>query len=362
MKSHKPDYLIVFCLAFLVIFGLITLASASSNLGQAKFNNSLYYLKHQIFYGLSLGLLGFAAAYKIRYRHYEKIAIFLLILSVAMLVLVFTPLGFEAGGAERWIRFGPLTFQPAEILKITFILYLAAWLARQGERHSSFYKGFLPLFVVLAIVAGLLFKQPATTTVVIIIASALIVYFVSGAKFRYIVAAGLAGMVVVALLVYFTPYRFQRVMNFLQPNANPLAGGYHINQALIAIGSGGLTGVGFGQSTTKIQFLPEPIGDSIFAVMAEELGFIGSFALIAVFAVLVLRILFLARKTRDKFGKLLLIGFGSLVGIQVFINIAAISGLIPLTGVPLPFISYGGTNLAVFMTMGGIIVNISKYS
>ncbi len=360
--AHKPDYLILFCFAFLVIFGLVTLASASSHLGQTKFNDSLYYLKHQMLYGLSVGLIGFFAAYKIHYRRYEKIAVFLLILSIAALVLVFTPLGFKAGGAERWVQIGPITFQPAELLKITFVLYLAAWLARQGERHQSFYKGFVPLFIVLAIIAGILFKQPATTTVVIIVASALIIYFVSGAKLRYIAAVGSAGIAVVALLVYLTPYRLERVSNFLQPDANPLAGGYHINQALIAIGSGGLTGVGFGQSTTKIQYLPEPIGDSIFAVIAEEFGFIGSLALIAIFAALVLKILFLARKIKDKFGKLLLVGFASIIGIQVFINIAAISGIIPLTGVPLPLISYGGTTLAVFMTMGGMIVNISKYS
>lgn len=362
MRAHKPDYLIIFCLATLVIFGLVVLASASSNLGQTKFNDSLYYLKHQMLYGLGLGFAGFAAAYKINYRHYEKVAVFLLILSVVTLVLVFTPLGFKAGGAERWVKIGPLTFQPAEFLKITFILYLAAWLARQGERRHSFYKGFVPLLVVLAIVAGLLLKQPATTTVVIIIVSALIIYFVSGAKFRYIISAVLAGTVIIASIIYFTPYRLERVVNFLRPDASPLAGGYHINQALIAIGSGGLTGVGFGQSTTKIQYLPEPIGDSIFAVMAEEFGFVGSLALIAIFTVFVLRIFFLARKTKDKFGKLSLVGFGSIIGIQVFVNIAAISGLIPLTGVPLPFISYGGTTLAVFMTMGGIIVNISKYS
>lgn len=362
MRGHKPDYLILFCLAFLVVLGLVTLASASSHLGQSKFNDSLYYLKHQIFYGLSVGFLGFLAGYKIYYRRYQKFAVPLLILSIIALILVFTPLGFRAGGAERWVKIGPVTFQPAELLKITFILYLAAWLSGRSDRHKSFYKGFIPLFIVLSIVAALLFRQPATTTVVIILASALIVYFVSGAKFAYLGAVALAGVVVLGSLIYFTPYRLERVLSFLNPEANPLGGGYHLNQALIAIGAGGLAGVGFGESTTKIQYLPEPIGDSIFAVLAEELGFVGSVSLIAIFAILVLKILFLARKTKDRFGKLLLVGFGSLMGLQVFINIAAISGLIPLTGVPLPFISYGGTALAVFMTMGGIIVNISKYS
>lgn len=350
------------CLGFLVIFGLVALTSASSHIGQNKFGDSFYYLKHQIFYGLSVGALGFLVAYKIYYRKYQKLALFFLILSIAALVLVFTPLGLKAGGAERWVKLGPIAFQPAEFLKISFIMYLAAWLAGQGERYKSFYKGFIPFFVVLALIAGLLFKQPATTTVVIIIASSLLVYFISGARLRYIFSMGVVGVLAIGMLVYLTPYRWQRIINFINPEASPLGGGYHINQALIAIGSGGIAGVGFGQSTTKIQYLPEPIGDSIFAVIAEELGFVGSISLITIFAILILKTLFLARKTKDKFGKFLLVGFGSLIGLQVFVNIAAISGIIPLTGVPLPFISYGGTALAVFMTMGGIIVNISKYS
>lgn len=362
MRAHKPDYLILFCLAFLVIFGLVTLASASSNLGQNKFSDSFYYLKHQIFYGLSVGLVGFLAAYKVNYRNYQKIAFILLLISIAVLILVFTPLGFKAGGAERWVKLGPVTFQPAEFLKITFILYLAAWLAGRGDRHKSFLSGFIPLFFIIGVIAGILFKQPATTTVIIIVLSALAVYFASGAKFRYLFFVFLIGGIAIGSLIYFTPYRLARVLNFLQPGADPLGGAYHINQAQIAIGSGGATGVGFGKSTTKIQYLPEPIGDSIFAVMAEELGFVGSIALISIFLVLVLKILFLARKTKDRFGKLILAGFGSLIALQVFINIAAISGLIPPTGIPLPFISYGGTALAVFMTMGGIIANISKYS
>lgn len=362
MRAYKPDYLIIFCLAFLVVFGLVVLASASSHLGQTKFNDSFYYLKHQIFYGLSIGLLGFFAGYKIYYRRYQKIAFILLLISILALALVFTSLGFKAGGAERWVKMGPITFQPGELLKLTFIMYLAAWLAGRGERQKSFLSGFLPFFVVIATIGALLFKQPATTTVVIIIISALVIYFVSGAKLFYIAATGALGVIAVGALIYFTPYRLERIVNFLEPNANPLAGGYHINQALIAIGSGGLAGVGFGQSTTKIQYLPEPIGDSIFAVMAEELGFIGSLALLSIFTVLILKTLFLARKTKDRFGKLLLVGFGTLISLQVFVNIAAISGLIPLTGIPLPFISYGGTALAVFMMMGGIVVNISKYS
>lgn len=362
MRAHKPDYVIILSLAFLVLFGLVVLNSASSNLGQTKFGDSFYYLKHQIYYGLSFGLAGFFLAYKIYYRHFQKFALILLLASIVFLALVFTPLGFKAGGAERWIRVGPITFQPAEFAKFAVILYLAAWLAGQGQRGKDFLSGFVPFLILMALVAGLLFKQPATTTVVLILASAMIVYFVSGAQLTYLIGTSAAALAVIAVLVYLTPYRLQRVTSFLNPDADTSAGGYHLNQALIAIGSGGITGVGYGQSTSKISFLPEPIGDSIFAVLAEEFGFVGSVSVVALFGVLVLKTFLLAKKTKDKFGKYLLVGFGSLIGLQVFVNIGAISGLLPLTGVPLPFISYGGTALAVFMTMGGIIANISRYA
>lgn len=362
MRAHKPDYLILFCLAFLVVFGLVVLASASSHLGETKFGDSLFYLKRQLTHGFLIGLVGFLAGYFFYYRRYQKIAIILLLISILALVLVFTPLGFKAGGAERWVKLGPITFQPAEFLKLTVVLYLAAWLSAQKERSRDLKRGLVPFLVILGIIAGLLFRQPATTTVFIILSAAVILYFVSGARLSYVFGTILTGALALALIVMITPYRFERVMNFLRPEADPLAGGYHINQALIAIGSGGLFGVGYGDSTTKISYLPEPIGDSIFAVIGEELGFVGSLALIAVFAVLILRIMLMARKIPDRYGKLVLIGFGSIIALQTFINIAAISGLIPLTGVPLPFISFGGTALAVFMTMGGIIANVSKYS
>ncbi len=362
MRSHKPDYLILFCLIFLVIFGLLALASASTNLGQEKFGDGLYYLKHQIINGLLVGLVGFALAYKVYYRRYQKFALIIFLVSIAAAFLVFTPLGINAGGADRWVKIGPVTFQPSEILKLTVILYFAALLAGEGNRSESFWRGLLPFGIVLGSVAALLLKQPTTTTVVIIGASAMVLYFVSGAKLSYVSGISAVGVLALAVAVAVTPYRFQRVLNFLNPGANPLTGGYHLNQAQIAIGAGQLFGVGYGKSTTKINFLPEPIGDSIFAVIAEEFGFVGSVILISAFLIFILRSLLLARRVKDRFGKFLLIGFGVLISFQVFINIGAISGLLPLTGVPLPFISYGGTSLAVFMTMSGIILNVSKHS
>lgn len=361
-RAGSPDYLIVASIGFLVVFGLVMLASASSYLGQTNFGDSYFYLKHQLIYGLSIGLVGFFLTSFIYYRIYAKLAVLLLLVSIVLLALVFTPLGFSSGGADRWITLGPISFQPSEILKLTFVIYLAAWLSRKSERAKSFVGGFLPFLIVSGTIAGFLLKQPATSTVAILLLTGLIIYFTSGAKWSYVIGTVIAGVLALAMVISITPYRLNRIMSFLNQEANPLAEGYHINQAKIAIGSGGLFGVGYGQSTTKIHYLPEPIGDSIFAVIAEELGFIGSSLLILFFLVLVFKIFLLSKKTKDKFAQLLLIGFGSLIAIQAFVNIGAISGLLPLTGTPLPFISYGGTALAVFMTMGGVITNISKYT
>jgi len=337
------------------------LGSASSNLGKIRYDDSLYFVKHQIMYGLSLGIIGFIAGSFIYYRRYEKIAFPALIITIILLALVFTPLGISAKGAARWLQIGPITFQPSELLKLTFPMYIAAWLSRSSsERQKNFLKGLLPLGVVIAIIAGLLLKQPSTSMVAMLIAAGGIVYFMSGAKISYIFSMIGIGIAAILLISFITPYRWERIQTFLNPSQNTQDSGFHINQALIAIGSGGLTGVGFGESTTKIYYLPEPAGDSIFAVIAEEFGFIGASIFIAVFFILVLKTFLLAQKTSDKFARLLLIGFGSLIGIQAAVNIGAISGLLPLTGTPLPFISFGGTSLAVFMTMAGIIVNISR--
>lgn len=220
----------------------------------------------------------------------------------------------------------------------------------------------MPFLLISGAIGLLLIFQPSTSTAAIIILTALMIYFSSGAKLRYVFSTLLLGLAAFLVISYLTPYRWERIMSFVRPDANTQGSSYQINQALIAIGSGGLDGVGFGKSTTKLRYLPQPIDDSIFAIVSEELGFIGATMLIFVFITLILRNFILSKKIPDEFGRMLLIGFGSLIAIQTFIHIGAISGLIPLTGVPLPYISYGGTALAIFMTISGIIVNISKYA
>ena len=358
-----PDYFLMAALFTLILFGLAMLASASSDLGKIQFNNSYYYLEHQILYGLSIGLVGFAIAYFIPYQKFKKIAFILLFLSLITLVLVFTPLGSLVNNTNRWLRLGPFSFQPAELMKFTFIVYLAAWLSNpKFKRATDLQSGLLPFALVSGLIAALLILQPATSTVAILLGAGLTVYFASGAPLKYIFGIIVVAVLAVAVIIYITPYRRARIEGFLNKNQNLQGQNYQVNQALIAIGSGGLTGVGYGQSATKASYLPTPIDDSIFAVVAEELGFVGAVGLIALFGMLTFRMFWLARKTGDQFGRLLLIGFGTVIALQAFVNMASISGVIPLTGVPLPFISYGGTALAIFITMGGLALNVSKYS
>lgn len=361
-RTHAPDYVIVACTFLLIIIGMVMLTSASSDRGQLKFQDSYFYIKHQLIYGLLPGIILFLAASNIYYRRWQTFAIPMLALSFLLLILVFTPLGLSSGGANRWLELGPISFQPSELLKITFICYLASWLSKKSGREQNFWSGYVPFLVICGAVSLLLIFQPSTSTAVILMTTALILYFAGGARLSYIFLTIILGIFAFLMISYLTPYRWQRLMTYLNPETGVQTNSYQINQALNAIGSGGLFGVGYGQSTTKLYSLPQPIDDSIFAVIAEELGFLGASFIILLFALLSLRSFILAKKAPDKFGQLLLIGFGSLLAIQSAMHIGSISGLFPLTGVPLPFISYGGTALAIFMGISGIMVNISKYT
>ncbi len=362
-SGHSPDYTILALIFLLTAFGLIMLSSASSELGKIKFNDSYYYIKNQLINGLVVGLIGFFVMYEINYQYLKKFALPLFIFSLGLIALVFTKFGVEINGARRWLDFGPVGFQPAEILKLTFVIYLAAWLSNPKiQRAKSFFEGFLPFIVVSGFMAILLVLQPATSMVVILLGAGVLVYFLSGAEWKHLLIFGGIGALALALLIFITPYRMQRVLGFISGEADSQGSGYHLSEALIAIGSGGWTGTGFGESKTKTNYLPAPIDDSIFAVTAEELGFIGAGSLVVIFGFFVVKLFWMARNIRDAFGKYLIFGFASIIAIQSIINIASISGLMPITGIPLPFISFGGTALAVFLTMGGIVANISKYS
>jgi cell division protein FtsW len=375
LSGHKPDYVVTGVIVFLVLMGFLFLASASSDISKIKYNDSYFFLTSQLLKGLLPGIIGFFAGYLIYYRKWKKISPILLLINIILMILVFTPLGYSANGSNRWLAFGSFTFQPSELLKITFILYLASLFSSMSAKRMQEKQGWalygLFLFVSF-VVSVLIFLQPATTMAIIIIGAGVVMFFLSGASIKHIVLTGCLAVVVVSGLAIFTPYRLSRVAPLWNSITDPLVPAlslpdktgdqFHLNQSLIAIGTGGWTGVGFGKSTSKYSVLPEPMGDSIFSVIAEEFGFIGSAVIIMLYLVFFWRSGDLIRHTHDDFGKLVLLGFSSIIMIQTLIHIAANTGVLPFTGVPLPFISYGGTALAVSLTMIGIMANISRHT
>jgi cell division protein FtsW len=361
-NNQKPDIILIISFAFLIIFGLIMLSSAGSAVSYEKFGDSFYFVKHQIIYGFLPGLALFFFFAFVNYKFWKKMTIPLLAGSILLLIAVFIPgIGAEFGTAKSWINLGPFSFQPAELVKLTFLLYLANWLAKRGrEGVKDFYYGFLPFLVLIAIISGLMFAQPDLGTLSVIIFMCMAVFFASGAKIKHVLIMILGGCASIYGMILYSPYRTARLTTFLHPELDPQGIGYHINQAFLAIGSGGFFGRGFGHSRQKFQYLPEATGDSIFAIMAEELGFIICALIIALFIYILYRTFKLAKKAPDDYGKLVTIGIMSWFIFQAFFNISSMIGLTPMTGIPLPFISYGGTALAINMAAIGILFNISK--
>jgi len=356
--AKQADTIIIVICAILIVLGMAILASASSHIGAAQFGDAHHFIRQQFIFGFGVGIVAFFVAMFIPLKFLKKYSFALLLMSIVLLILVFTPLGADFGTANRWIDIAGIQFQPSEIIKLTFITYIAAWLtSKNKDRKKDFFEGLLPFMIISGIIGALLLAQPSTSVVVLLMLSALIVYFAGGIKLSFIAIMGFVGALVLAIMIAITPYRAARVMSFLNPDIDTRGSAFHVNQSMMMIGSGGLTGVGYGESTFKIFFLPEPAGDSIFAIIAEELGFIGSMFFIFLYFLLVFTGFMGSTKTRTDFGKLILIGFSSIIGIQTFMHIASVSGLTPMTGIPLPFISYGGTALIIFMAITGLMVN-----
>jgi cell division protein FtsW len=359
------DYIFLAVVAAIILFGLIMLLSASAPSGYQQFSDSYYFIKHQFIFGFIPGLAGMFLFSRIPYTFWRKHAWNLLIISLILLVLVFIPgLSAGIGSAHSWISVGGVfSVQPSEIVKLTFLFYLAAWLGQRDQRGmSDVNSGFLPFILVLGSIMILMILQPDVGTMSIIAAMSLVVYFVAGAPIVYIAGLIVAGIGSLALLITAAPYRAARFTTFLHPEMDPQGIGYHINQALLALGSGGFFGLGYGRSRQKFQYLPEVSGDSIFAIIGEEMGFLIAVTTIGLFLLFLWKIVEIAKGAPDKFAKYVVVGVGAWIVIQAFVNIGSMVALMPITGVPLPFISYGGTSLAISMTAMGVVLNISKYS
>jgi cell division protein FtsW len=363
MKRHRPDYIFIILIGLLLIFGLTMLYSATTVVSLERFGQANYLIKRQILFGLIPGLVLLFLTSRIRYHFWKRLALPLLLVSILLLLAVFIPgLGQSYGRARSWIEFFGISVQPSEIVKLTFILYLASWLASRGEEVTYFFYGFLPFLFFLGIISLLIALQPDIGTMFIIVLIGLVVYFAAGAKLWHLALVSLGGIGVFFLLIKTAPYRLARFLVFLNPELDPQGIGYHLKQALLAVGSGGLFGRGLGLSRQKYLYLPEVAADSIFAVIAEELGFILGAALIILFLILMWRGLYLARVAPDEFSRLVTVGIISWFVFQAMINIGAMVGLLPLTGLPLPFISYGGTALTISLAAVGILINISCYT
>ncbi len=363
MSPHKPDYTLLFVTLALFIFGLIMISSASLVLSWERFGETGYYFRRQLFYGLLLGLPLMFILSKFHYGNLKKLSSILFIASLALLILVFIPqIGLGLGGAKRWIRIGSFSFQPAELAKISFIVYLAAWLEKKGAKIRSFSEGAIPFLIISALVGGLIALQPDIGTMSLILVCGTVLFFIAGAKILHILFLGICGLGTLGALIKLAPYRLNRFIVYLHPEIDPRGIGYQINQALLAIGSGGILGLGLVQGRQKYLFLPEPATDSIFAIIGEELGFIGVLILISLFVIFALKGFNIAKNAPDLFSKLLACGITFWIIMQAFIHIGGVSSLIPLTGITLPFISYGGTALVVSLAGVGILLNISRYT
>jgi cell division protein FtsW len=355
------DKPLLYTIAALFIGGFLILASSSVALSQKNFGTISYYTLRQILMGGIGGSIALLITASIPYRIWKSAAVPLMALSFILLALLFIPqFTFSSGGARRWLQFGPITFQPSEVLKFSFVIYLASWINARRKDVASMSYGFIPFILMLSVVAMFLLMQPDVGTLGTIIATAALMYFLGGGHVAQIFSLGAFGIVLLFFLVRIAPYRLSRILVFFNPGTDPQGIGYQINQALIAIGSGGLFGLGFGKSLQKFHYLPEPIGDSIFAIFAEEMGFLGVMLLVFAFTFLIWRAIRIAKRAPDTFGMLLASGIAISIGLQAFVNMASISGLLPLTGITLPFISYGGTSLIVTMASVGILLNISK--
>ncbi len=363
MASHRTDKGFFFSVAALVLVGLTVFISASMGLWARVDIDAGNLVVKQIVVGVVGGLIALNIISRIPYKIWRIYSPLIFLATACVTLLVFAPgLGFSHGGATRWLSFGNFTFQPSEFLKVGFILYLAALLSKSRKHPLSFADGAFPFLCLSAIVGAILIAQPDIDTIAVLLFTGLSMLVASGAKWRHIFLIVFVGLLGFTVLAYSKPYITERLLIFVNSDRDSLGSGYQIQQSLIAIGSGGLFGRGFGQSVQKFGSLPEPIGDSIFSVAAEEFGFLGSVGFIFLLVFFLSRGLFIARKAPDSFGRLTVVGIVILIVSQSFVNIGAMLGLLPLSGIPLLFVSQGGTSLLTTLAQIGIVFNISRHS
>ncbi len=360
--GHQPDTILLMTVGILLFLGLLFLSSASATLSFYRYHDTYRLVKQQLVHGILPGLVLFYIALRTDYFKLQKFSKFFLILCFILLGLVFvTTFGNQYGSAQSWIVWGGLSFQPSELVKLFYITYLAAWLSGRYQEISTWSRGTIPFLIILGIISLLLIKQPDFGALFIILCIALSMFFVAGASVKHLAYIISTGLVAFFVLIKAAPYRMNRFIAWWNPDIDPQGIGWQLKQSLIAIGSGGWLGLGLGNSKQK-SYVPMPANDSIFAIMSEEVGLIFSLGIIFLFLIVLWRGLLIAKQAPDNYARFLAVGIVVWLTAQVFVNIAGLLQIMPLTGVPLPFISLGGSNLMVSLMAVGILANISRHT
>lgn len=360
-RPGSPDYLIFYAVLVLLGLGVVMVYSASAVSANVNFNDSYYFLKRQLIWA-GLGLVAMVFTMNIDYHLWQKWAKPIMLVTIVLLVLVLIPgMGKVVNGARRWLGAGSLYLQPSEIAKLGMVLFMTYRLTKYQEKMKSFVQGLLPQLLILLLVFGLILKEPDLGTALSIAGTVFVLFFVAGAKLKHLGSLGAVGIMGITAAVLLEPYRLKRLIAFSDPWADPLDTGYHIIQSLYAIGSGGLFGVGLGRSREKFLYLPEPHTDFIFSILGEELGLIGTVLILVLFFLFAWRGLKTAMSAPDIYGSLLATGITTMILLQALMNIAVVTASMPVTGIPLPFLSFGGSSLIFTMAGVGILLNISRH-
>lgn len=358
---EKVDKTLLFTIIFLLFAGLVIFGSAS--LGVLAVNETKFYnvVKTQLIYALIGGSIALLIGSLIPYNFYKKYALYLFGAALFLTSLVFVPgLSVYHGGAHRWIDIGSFSLQPSEFLKFNFVVIVAYWCSKYRSLFKDWKYGLLPYILASGIVSIILLLQPDFGTYLVIMTAGFVTYFIGGARKKHIYILILTAIFGIILLISTRPYMLERVKTFINSDNDPRGSSWQLNQSLIAIGSGGITGRGLGQSVQKFNYLPEPIGDSVFAVIGEELGFLGILLIVSLYGIVGMRGYIISRNSSNQFGRLLAMGIVVIILTQATLNVGSMLGILPLTGVPLPLISHGGTALLVVLFELGVLLNISK--
>ncbi|MGD6964957.1 stage V sporulation protein E [Rossellomorea vietnamensis] len=362
LKKSTPDFILIVVTLSLLAIGLIMVYSASAVWADYKFDDTFFFAKRQMLFA-GVGILAMFFIMNVDYWTWRTWGKVIIIICFVLLVMVLIPgVGVLRNGSRSWIGVGAFSIQPSEFMKLAMIAFLAKFLSENQKYITSFRKGLVPSLLLVFVAFGMIMLQPDLGTGTVMVGTAVVMVFIAGAKISHFAMMGLAGLAGFAALVLSAPYRIKRITSFLDPWEDPLGSGFQMIQSLYAIGPGGLLGLGLGESRQKFFYLPEPQNDFIFAILAEELGFIGGSLVLLLFSLLLWRGIRIALGAPDLYGSFLAVGIVSMIAIQVMINVGVVTGLMPVTGITLPFLSYGGSSLTLMLLAVGVLLNISRYA